>query len=312
MQSKIQLSVIVCTFNRAPFLRRCLAALVSQSAPAMSYEVLVVDNKSTDTTAEDVAQVMACHANVRYVLEDRQGLSHARNRGLRETASPWVAYVDDDGEVFRDFVEQVIEAIKHEPFDAFGGLYLPKYPPGKPSWFLNEYASNAQISPQTCSIPHGTHWFSGGICAFSRSALEAVGGFPVGLGMTGRKLAYGEETLVQVRMHRAGYRLGFVPAVCMNHWVLPYKYRLWYFANSAYGFGRDSWATFDLSPRWRLLLLVYGSTMKRCLIASARMAVSWRPGIRWRSGACVAEMLMALGNAVGSTKGFIDGCRRGV
>lgn len=310
MNASCQLSVIVCTFNRAMFLRRCLEALVSQGAPTMLYEVLVVDNNSTDTTAGDVEQIMARHANVRYVREERQGLSHARNRGLKENVSPWVAYVDDDGEVYDDFIEQVMDTIASGRFDAFGGVFLPKYSPGRPRWYRDAFASNADVSSETCAIPHGPFWFCGGICAFRRSALESVGGFPVNLGMTGQKLAYGEETLVQVRLHRAGYKLGFVPSIRMDHWVLPEKYRLWSFAKRAFGEGRDSWLSHDLAPSWRPLLRVYASAAKRCLVAVSRLVVSWIPGTTWRAGACVAEILMAIGNAAGSTKGFSAGRRK--
>lgn len=97
MNSSCQLSIIVCTCNRAAFLQRCLDALIAQSVPETAYEVLVVDNNSTDETASVVARMLPRHPHLRYVREEHQGLSYARNRGMRETASPWVAYVDDDG-----------------------------------------------------------------------------------------------------------------------------------------------------------------------------------------------------------------------
>lgn len=309
MDRSYPLSVIVCTYNRAEYLQGCLDALCAQTAPPDRYEVLVVDNNSTDGTAEVVARSMAGRANIRCVKEEQQGLAHARNRGLRETRSPWVAYVDDDGEVAPDFVEAVLRTISREPFVAFGGVFLPRYVPGKPRWFREEFASNAMISPRTCAIPCGPHWFNGGVCAFRRDALEAVGGFPAGLGMRGRKLAYGEETLVQVKLHRAGYPLGLVPDVRMRHWVPPAKYRLRHFAASGYGEGRDSWMAMDMAPAWRPLLRIYGSTVKRCLIAAARLSVSWLPRATWLPGACAAEMLSALGGALGSTSGFVSARR---
>lgn len=306
MDLSCQLSVIVCTYNRASFLQGCLDALFSQTAPGTSYEVLVVDNNSSDTTAAVVAQMKSRHPLLRYVREDQQGLSYARNRGMNETVSPWIAFVDDDGEVAPDFIESVLRTITEEPFDAFGGVFSPKYAPGKPQWFRDEFASNAMVSAKTCTIPHGPYWFCGGICAFRRSALESVGGFPVNLGMTGKKLAYGEETLVQVRMHRAGFKLGFVPAVRMKHWVTPSKYRMWCFAVRAYGEGRDSWLSHEVAPCWKPLLRVYGSTFKRCIIAGARLTVSWHPRASWLSGACVAEFGSALGSAAGMTVSYFS------
>ncbi len=303
--SKLILTVVVCSYNRAYYLMRCLDALLEQTMSKNVYEILVVDNKSIDGTPELVAQYILSHQNVRYFREARQGLSFARNSGLAKARADWVAYVDDDGEVFPDFIQVVVETIKSKEFDAFGGVYFPKYSPGKPKWFRDDFASNALISRVPCSIPSGPFWFCGGICAFRRSALELVGGFPVNLGMSGQKLAYGEETLVQVRLHRAGYKLGFVPTIRMDHWVLPAKYRLWHFASSTFGEGRDSWRSHDQTPRWRPLLRIYGSAVKRCLIAVSRFAIAWVPGTTWRAGSCLAEILMAIGNAVGGTKGFL-------
>lgn len=303
--SRAILTVVVCSYNRSFYLKHCLGALLKQTMSKEVYEILVIDNNSIDDTPEIVAQYSQAHENVRYFRETRQGLSYARNSGLAEVHTDWVAYVDDDGEVFPDFIQVVLETIRSKEYDAFGGVYFPKYSPGKPKWFRDDFASNSLISRIPCSIPSGPFWFCGGICAFRRSALELVGGFPVNLGMTGQKLAYGEETLVQVRLHRAGYKLGFVPSIRMDHWVLPAKYRLWHFATSAFGEGRDSWRSHDLAPRWRPLLRIYGSAAKRCLIAVPRFAIAWVPGTAWRAGSCLAEILMAIGNAVGSTKGFM-------
>ena len=79
------ISVIVCSYNRSDSLRQTLASLAGQSRPAgHSWELIVVDNNSTDDTAELVKTFAAASGlDVRYVLEESQGLSHARNAGIR-------------------------------------------------------------------------------------------------------------------------------------------------------------------------------------------------------------------------------------
>ena len=91
-----RLSVIVCTFNRASALERCLESLRAQHADPATFEVLVIDNASPDDTRERVERYLNGPLPCRYVFEPVQGLSHARNRGAREAAAPYVTYLDDD------------------------------------------------------------------------------------------------------------------------------------------------------------------------------------------------------------------------
>ena len=84
------ISVIVCTHNRANLLRRTLTSLVCQEFPIAGYEILVVDNASSDDTP-DVVQAFRDRANVRYLREDCLGLCVARNTGWRAAAGRYVA-----------------------------------------------------------------------------------------------------------------------------------------------------------------------------------------------------------------------------
>ncbi len=81
------ISVVVCTFNRANMLATILQSLCEQSIETSEYEVVVVDNNSTDDTREVVDEFHRCFSNIRYCSESKQGLSHARNRGWREAIS---------------------------------------------------------------------------------------------------------------------------------------------------------------------------------------------------------------------------------
>src|SRR4249920_852242 len=88
-------SVVVPTFNRSKLLRATLDSLLVQSAPGIRYEVLVVDNNSTDDTAQTVA-AYGHSDQIRYFHEARKGPSYARNRGVQESSAPIVAFTDDD------------------------------------------------------------------------------------------------------------------------------------------------------------------------------------------------------------------------
>ena len=93
------ISVVVCTFNRADLLETSLEALDEQILESSEYEVIVVDNNSTDNTLNVVEELCNRLTSLRYCFEPNQGLSHARNRGWREAMGEYVAYIDDDCKV---------------------------------------------------------------------------------------------------------------------------------------------------------------------------------------------------------------------
>src|SRR6476620_7371103 len=93
--SPCDVSVVVPTRNRSRLLRATLESLLAQSAPGINYEVLVIDNDSSDDTAQLVASYG--HADlIRYFHEPRTGASYARNRGIAESTAPILAFTDDD------------------------------------------------------------------------------------------------------------------------------------------------------------------------------------------------------------------------
>src|SRR5205085_9079639 len=99
-------SVVLCTYNRAALLQPAIDALLAQTGD-VAYEITVVDNNSTDTTAS-VVRAIAPRAGGRvvYAFEPQQGLSHARNRGLALARAPIVAFTDDDVRVAPDWIQQ--------------------------------------------------------------------------------------------------------------------------------------------------------------------------------------------------------------
>src|SRR5687768_7427373 len=118
-----KLSVILPTFNRANALKRALAALRRQSVMPGEYEVVVVDNNSTDGTAGVVA--LFEDRRIRLIDEPRQGLSYARNAGLAAARAPIVAFTDDDVEVAPDWVETILTTLARYPHvDGLGGRVL--------------------------------------------------------------------------------------------------------------------------------------------------------------------------------------------
>jgi len=138
----VKLTILICTYNRVAILEECLASFVNQTINNQQFEVIVINNNSTDTTQIVAEKYANNYTNFSVVKELNQGLSHARNRGYQEAASDWVAYVDDDAKAHPNFVEQALWTINNHEFDAFGGIYLPWYKYGKPKWLPKNFGSN--------------------------------------------------------------------------------------------------------------------------------------------------------------------------
>ncbi len=245
-ENTVQLSVVVCTYNRAPILMECLASLASQPAEGKSFEVIVVDNNSTDETHEWVSRFIFSKDNFKLVSETKQGLSHARNRGFREAMAEWVAYIDDDALACEDFVERILFIISTCDFDCFGGRYVPWYRDGKPYWFRDEYGSN-RIDQSTLGILEKGH-LSGGVMVMRKSALIEFNGFPPFLGMRGDTISYGEETYVQTLFRNAGKRIGYDPELVVRHLVPKHKMRVGWFLSSGFQRGKVSWQSVGKKP----------------------------------------------------------------
>ncbi|HWF85945.1 MAG TPA: glycosyltransferase, partial [Vicinamibacterales bacterium] len=127
-------SVVICTFNRADALRQALARLREQTASPDTYEVIVVDNNSSDDTPAVIAQA-AQLAPVRSVREPIQGLSFARNHGVRISRGEVVAFTDDDVCVAADWIETICRvAAERSDIAWFGGRVLPVWPAAPPAW----------------------------------------------------------------------------------------------------------------------------------------------------------------------------------
>lgn len=220
-------SVIVCTYNRAELLTCCLETLIAQTISPQAYEVVVVDNNSVDDTKAVVGRFAATRPNVRYVFEAEQGLSAARNRGVREARGNCLAFLDDECKVAPDWLSQA-ERIKRETqARVFGGPYQPWYQSDKPVWYKDAYGASQDIG-STGWLPD-TSFVSGGNFFIDKRVLEEVGGFRTDLGMKGDQLGYGEETDLQIRFRKQiGSRVYYDGALLVWHCVRPEKLRpLW-------------------------------------------------------------------------------------
>jgi O-antigen biosynthesis protein len=196
-----RISVVVCTHNGSRTLPECLARLRDLSYP--SYEVIVVDDGSTDRSAE-----IAGRHDVTLVKTDHRGLSYARNAGLRQATGEIVAYLDDDAYPDTDWLSYVAMAIADGSHAGIGGPNLPPPEDGR----IAECVAQAPGAPIHVLISdREAEHVPGCNMAFRKSALEAVGGFDE------RFRTAGDDVDLCWRLQEAGETLGFSAGAVVTH-----------------------------------------------------------------------------------------------
>jgi glycosyltransferase involved in cell wall biosynthesis len=248
-----RLSVVVCTYNRADLLPGCLESLADQMADKHVYEVIVVNNNSTDTTQEIAESFTRREPNFRVVVETAQGLSQARNRGFKEARGQLVAYIDDDAKAHPDWVRSTTHFFEiHPDASGVGGPYKAYSLVPIPEWFPEEYGSKS-MGNETRLLQKGES-ISGTNMAFKRSALIEVDGFDTALGMTGEKVSYGEEAHLTRKMLERGMKIFYCAEMCVDHAILPYKLKLRWLLRSNFANGYDCVTAFNYAGNARSFL----------------------------------------------------------
>jgi len=216
---KLMISVVLCTYNRAELFAQALGTLCEQDIETDLYEILIVDNNSRDNTAEIAQNYCRKHSNIRYVVETRQGLSHARNRGWQEAKGLYVAYVDDDCKMPASWLTVALEIINKISPAVFGGPYLGFYNSSKPNWWKDSYGDFEQAKESRSLFEH--EYLRGGNIFLRRKLLEDMKGFDIDLGMSGQALGYGEETHLQnrIRAKMPGEIIYYEPRLFNYHLV---------------------------------------------------------------------------------------------
>ena len=242
--SRPGVSLLVCTHNGARRLRPTLAHLAAQRvAPTLPWEVVLVDNASTDDSAA-VARASwpePAPAPLRVVTEPRLGIGHARLRAVETATYDVVGFVDDDNWLAPDWVQIAWETMQaHPTVGACGSFGEAALEDGeRPAWFdanAAAYAVGAQV--RAGEATPGALWTAG--LVVRRSAwqdVRAAGFEPVLVGRRGRLLSAGEDSELCFALTQAGWRLAYEPRLRYRHAIPPARLTWAYIRTLHYGFG---------------------------------------------------------------------------
>jgi len=197
-----------------------------------------------DDSREVVELLSAGRMNIRYVFEEKQGLSHARNRGWKEARGTYVGFLDDDAKASPNWLEVAQEICKNIHPAAFGGPYYPLYSSSKPAWYKDEYGTWVQGTQARYLVEN--EYLVGGNLFIRKALLESLGGFDPGFGMKGELLGYGEETALieKIRHQQEDNCLYYDPRLYIEHLVRSEKMKWGWIIHQKYIDGRDYYNLF--------------------------------------------------------------------
>ena len=178
----MDLSVVLSTYNRCHLLDQDISALLAQKTN-LAYEVVLVDNNSTDKTAEKIAGYVSRDSRVRYVFEGRQGVAYGRNAGIGAARADLIAFCDDDVYVSENWVQGMCDALARYPEAEFvGGKVVPVWKHSPPKWLKTNMAPLALQDygdqPMRVSMENALCLVSACL-GVRRRALDRAGLFPL-------------------------------------------------------------------------------------------------------------------------------------
>lgn len=238
----LRLTLLIPTFNRSRELLRALRSVAEQRLDPALWECVIVDNNSTDDTADAVARFAEEHPTlqIRRVVEPKAGVSHARNRGLQEARTELIASIDDDERINPDFLAAYLRFFDtHPEANIAGGKIIAEYPSGRPAWMSRwterPIANPMDYGEEIRPFPKGA-LPGGGNMAFRRSVALRYG-FDTQLGRVGGKLIGGEENDFFLRLVASGETLWYVPDAVMWHIIPEEKLTTEYLDRLSYHIG---------------------------------------------------------------------------
>lgn len=220
------LSLIICTYNRDKYIYDTLKCIAENRYPAEKYEIVLVNNNSTDQTENECFRFQKDFPEVplSYYMETNQGLSHARNRGIEEAKGDILVFLDDDSFIGKDYLNNLEGYLNNYPdLSAFGGKIIPLYETGSaPQWISRwtlSWVSGIDLGEEVKLFSNGKYPI-GANMGIKKSCIESIGKFNPDLGRSKKNLMAGEEKDLFDRISSSGGLIYYFPDIVVQH-VIP-------------------------------------------------------------------------------------------
>lgn len=255
------ITATISTYNRERYLPQVLDSLKRQTLSKELFEIVLVDNNSPGNTKEIADQFISDNPEleVRYYLETNQGLSHGRNRGIKEGKRKYITFIDDDAFLAEDYLEKIVNYFEMDPdVGAIGSKIHLHYEDLKPDWenkYLNSLLGYFDMGDVYRPFPK-SDYPRGSNMSFRMDVFEKVGLFNVELGRKGKNLSGSEEKDMFMRIYAEGdIKVIYVPDAMVYHCVPLERTTKDFIKKQAFGTGS--------SERVRVKNEGFGATLKR-------------------------------------------------
>lgn len=284
------LTAIICTYNRAKYIGPLLESLAANDLSKKEYEILLVDNNCTDNTREICDAFAKAHKDIqfRYVVEPEQGLSAARNKGIKEAKGDLIVYVDDDALVDAHYLRDYVEWFAAHPETmACGGPIEPMYETQEPGW-MSPYTKALltawmDYGDKVREYPKG-RYPGGGNAAYRKEVFDKVGLFNTALGRKGGNLMGSEEKDIFDKMHSMGMQVLYLPWPVLHHIIPQTKLERDYFDRLTLQIGKSERQRTQAISRGKYLKRLFSEGIKwgGTIVLLCLYTISFHPAKGWK------------------------------
>jgi len=282
-QADIKVSIIIASYNKKDYILNAIDSLYNQTISKDLYEVIVVDNNSTENIRGTIMKYLYPNRdtvkrfNFKYLEEENQGSSFARNKGAKFASGELLAFMDDDAIANKDFVERIIKFFNaFKSADALGGRIIPKYIPLKPKWmsyYVESLVGNFDYSNSFCLFEKGKYPLESNMIVRKESFNE-INGFNIKLpGVKGKIRIGGEGKDFFFKLQSLNKKIYYDPQLIVQHVVEISKLNKEYMYRVASGIGRGE--------RVRMLEKGYYSYFKKFIEYILKFGASIILGIKY-------------------------------
>jgi glucosyl-dolichyl phosphate glucuronosyltransferase len=244
ISTKPAISIVICTYNRADYIREAMDSLYHQTLPKEQFEVIIVDNNSTDQTKTVCNNYITEHqdGSFYFLEEKRQGASFARNTGAAIAKGALLCFMDDDAIADQFYLERIIHFFESHPkAGGLGGRIIPRYIPEEPKWmshFVSSLVGNFDYSKNTVEFSPNKYPLESNMI-IRKTDFEAVNGFNTALpGVQGTLRIGGEGKEFFLKLKALGRIIYYDPSIIVEHIVETKKLTPEYMYRVASGIGR--------------------------------------------------------------------------
>lgn len=234
-------SVVICTYNRADYLKKCLDSMLNQTYD--NFEVIVVNGPSTDETEN----LLEKYPFKGIQQKEKGGLSAARNIGIRTARGEIIAFIDDDGIADKDWLDELTTLYTTEDIVSVGGKIVPMWLCERPEWYIDQLGSSLSLLDFSQNIkqivfpdcPYGCNM------SFRKRIFEEIGYFDVSFGrcLSKNLLSHDEIDLCK-RIDEKGYKTMYSPKAIVHHQIDASRLTKAWFKNRFFGGNGVSTAIF--------------------------------------------------------------------